>query len=105
MPSALFITTVNITLEAFLLPFADHLRVQGWQVDAVANGATSNECIAEHFDERFDIGWSRNPLSPRNLVAPHVACATSSLGAAMTSSESKKRTPLTMNRGARSRAG
>jgi glycosyltransferase involved in cell wall biosynthesis len=68
MPSALFITTVNITLEAFLLPFADHLRAQGWRIDAAANGATSNERIADHFGERFDVAWSRNPLSPRNLV-------------------------------------
>lgn len=68
MPSILFITTVDITLEAFLLPFADHLRERGWRVDAAANGATGNQRVAQHFDRRFDVAWSRNPLSPRNLV-------------------------------------
>ena len=67
-PSALFVTTVPVTLEAFLLPVADHFRAQGWRVDALANGATTWERIAGHFDERFDVAWSRNPLTPSNLV-------------------------------------
>ncbi len=66
--SALLITTVPVTLEAFLTPFADRFRSVGWRVDALANGATANPRIAEHFDERFDIAWSRNPLDPRNLA-------------------------------------
>ena len=68
MPSALFVTTVPITLEAFLLPFADHFRAQRWCVDALANGATSNAEIEAYFDERFDVAWSRNPLAPSNLL-------------------------------------
>jgi glycosyltransferase involved in cell wall biosynthesis len=68
MPSALFVTTVPITLEAFLLPFADHFRALGWRVDALANGASAAPALAGHFDERFDISWSRNPLSPSNLL-------------------------------------
>lgn len=68
MPAALFVTTVPITLEAFLLPFADHFRARGWRVDALANGATANERIAGHFDERFDVAWSRDPLAPSNLL-------------------------------------
>src|SRR5450756_1463518 len=60
VPSALFVTTVPITLEAFLLPFADHFRAQGWRVDALANGATSNPHLDGHFGERFDVAWSRN---------------------------------------------
>jgi glycosyltransferase involved in cell wall biosynthesis len=67
MPSALFVTTVPITLEAFLLPFADHFRGQGWRVDALSNGATSAP-IADHFDDRFDVAWSRNPFSASNLL-------------------------------------
>jgi glycosyltransferase involved in cell wall biosynthesis len=67
MPSALFVTTVPITLEAFLLPFADHFRSQGWQVGALANGAASDPHLEGHFDGRFDVAWSRNPLSPSNL--------------------------------------
>ena len=68
--AALFVTTVPITLEAFLVPFAEHFRAQGWRVDALANGATANARIADAFDNRFDVAWSRNPLDPRNLSAP-----------------------------------
>lgn len=66
--SALFVTTVDITLEAFLVPFADRFRADGWRVDAASCGATANPRIADHFDARFDIDWSRNPLDPRNLL-------------------------------------
>lgn len=69
MPSALFVTTVDITLEAFLLPFADHLRERGWTVDALAAGSTTNERIAPHFDQRLEASWSRNPLSEGSLRA------------------------------------
>lgn len=65
--SALFVTTVPVTLEAFLLPFADHLRSSGWSVDAMARGASENPAVLEHFDNVFDVAWSRNPLSPRNI--------------------------------------
>ena len=68
MPSALFVTTVASTLEAFLLPLADHFRADGWRVDALANGASSTAGVADHFDERFDVQWSRNPLAPSNLL-------------------------------------
>ena len=66
--SALFVTTVPITLEAFLVPFAQHFRALGWRVDALANGATGNEHIADAFDARYDVAWSRNAFSPRNLL-------------------------------------
>ena len=67
-PSALFVTTVPITLEAFLVPFAEHFRREGWRVDALANGAASDPHIADAFDDRFDVAWSRSPLDPGNLV-------------------------------------
>jgi len=67
MPSALFVTTVASTLEAFLLPLADHFRAQGWDVDALANGASEATGIESHFGRRFDVSWSRNPLAPANL--------------------------------------
>jgi len=67
-PSALFVTTVPITLEAFLAPFAVHFRSLGWRVDALANGATENTRIAHAFNNRYDITWSRNPLSPGNIL-------------------------------------
>jgi len=68
MPSALFVTTVPVTLEAFLVPFADHFRAEGWRVDALANGAAGDSRLDGHFDERFDVAWSRNPLAPSNLL-------------------------------------
>ncbi len=67
-PSALFVTTVPITLEAFLLPFADHFRTAGWRVDALATAATENPHVAGHFDEVFDATWRRNPLAPGNFL-------------------------------------
>ncbi len=67
-PRALFVTTVHITLEAFLIPFAEHFRSKGWRVDALANGASGNPHIADAFDHRYDVAWSRNPLDPRNLI-------------------------------------
>lgn len=68
MTSALFVTTVPITLEMFLSSFAEHFRAQGWTVDALANGASANDRIAGSFDARHDVAWSRNPLDPRNLI-------------------------------------
>lgn len=69
MPRALFVTTVDITLQAFLTPFAAHLRHDGWRVDALASGAHENKAIADSFDERYDISWSRNPLALGNAAA------------------------------------
>jgi len=68
MPSALFVTTVPVTLEAFLVPFADHFRAEGWRVDALSNGAAGDSRLDGHFDRRFDAAWSRNPLAPSNLL-------------------------------------
>lgn len=68
-PRVLMVTTVSATLRAFLLPFADYFRARGWQVDAMARGATSEIAIAPHFSRTFDIAWARNPLSARNFAA------------------------------------
>lgn len=67
-PSALFVTTVPVTLEVFLAPLARHFRERGWRVDALANGATSCEALEPSFNACFDVAWTRNPLSPGNLV-------------------------------------
>ena len=66
--AALFVTTVSVTLEAFLVPFAERFRALGWRVDALANGARSNAHIASAYDHLYDVAWSRNPLSPGNLL-------------------------------------
>lgn len=69
MPAALVVATVDRTLEAFLLPFAEHLRATGWQVDGLAHGATLNRQVVKAFDRCFDAPWSRNPLSPSSITA------------------------------------
>lgn len=58
-PRLLVVTTVSATLDAFLLPFADHYRAKGWQVDALAAGAASHPGLTAHFDHRFDALWQR----------------------------------------------
>ena len=67
-PSALFVTTVPVTLEVFLAPYARQLRSAGWRVDGLANGATGSQELARSFDRLFDIAWSRNPAAPSNLI-------------------------------------
>lgn len=65
--SLLMVTTVPVTLKAFLLPLARHFRSQGWRVDAMAREVSgSPECLGA-FDRCWDVSWSRNPLDPRNL--------------------------------------
>ncbi|MDP2234273.1 MAG: glycosyltransferase [Actinomycetota bacterium] len=66
--SVLMVTTVPITLEAFLLPFARHFRGLGWRVDALANDASSNPWLDGEFGARFDVGWSRDAAAPSNLI-------------------------------------
>jgi glycosyltransferase involved in cell wall biosynthesis len=60
MPKLLFVTTIAATLRAFLLPLATHFRALGWQVDALAAGATTcGECV-DNFDRVFDASWGRD---------------------------------------------
>ncbi len=56
----LMVTTIDRTLEAFLLPFADHFRQQGMQVDCMASGVLDNRALPDHFDHCYEIGWSRH---------------------------------------------
>ena len=68
MKSLLIITTIPSTLK-FFLPLTEHLRSQGWQVDAMAKELSTSEEYAHFFDRVWDIEWSRNPLDPKNLLA------------------------------------
>lgn len=67
MNSLLFVTTIPAT-SSFFVPIAHHLQAQGWQVDAMANGISSNPKCLETFDCVWDVNLSRNPLDPRNLL-------------------------------------
>jgi glycosyltransferase involved in cell wall biosynthesis len=69
MNRLLMVTTIPATLISFLLPFVKHLRSQGWQVDAMSCGVSSNSKCLQEFDRVWDVEWSRNPLDPRNLLA------------------------------------
>jgi len=63
MKKILMVTTVPVTLKAFLLPYAENFRGLGWQIDCLSRGATRDvECVF-HFDNCYDIDWSRNPFS------------------------------------------
>lgn len=65
----LIVTTVDITLEAFLRPFSEHLRARGWRVDGLSAGAGGNAALTGSFDALFDIGWERNPISRGTIVS------------------------------------
>ncbi len=64
----LIVTTVSTTVKAFLLPYADHFRALGWNVEALAHGIEACDVCRPHFDRVHEIDWSRNPLDYRNLV-------------------------------------
>jgi glycosyltransferase involved in cell wall biosynthesis len=61
------VSTVPETLRGFLLPYAAHFRRRAFRVDAMARGVSRcHECVGG-FDRVWEVGWSRNPLDPRNL--------------------------------------
>lgn len=66
-PRALFVTTVPVTLEVFLAPFARHFRAQGWRVDGLAFGASQTAALHESYDELHDARWTRSPRSLLHL--------------------------------------
>src|SRR5690625_796307 len=49
-------------IEAFLLPYARHMRAAGWRVDALANGARASAVLQDEFSSVHDIDWSRSPF-------------------------------------------
>ena len=73
MKRLLIVTTIPVTLRAFLLPFARHFRSLGWRVDAMARGIAACERCRAAFDQVHEAPWSRSPLDVRNLTrAPGV---------------------------------
>src|SRR5437762_13140493 len=67
-PRILFVTTVAVTLRAFLLPIARHFHRKGWRVDALANGVQQDQLCQSTFDRVWEAGWSRNPLDLGSLM-------------------------------------
>lgn len=68
MPKVLFLANIARFFTDFLLPFADHFRALGWQVDAAAAEMTGCTECPLHFDRTFDLEWSRNPLDTQNFL-------------------------------------
>ena len=68
MPKLLIVTTVESTLRAFLIPYAQYFRAKGWTVDAMANGASASQECLDAFNHCYDVEWSRNPLAPKNFT-------------------------------------
>jgi glycosyltransferase involved in cell wall biosynthesis len=64
----LIATTIASSLRGFFIPFAEYFRARGWQVDGIAQDATScPQCVAA-YDHVWDIPWSRNPLEAKNFL-------------------------------------
>lgn len=59
-PRLLQLTTIARTIDAFLIPFADHFRPRGWHVAA---GAAEVDCLRDrlspHFDALYQVPWAR----------------------------------------------
>lgn len=68
MPKLLMVTTVAVTIEAFLLPYARHFRASGWTVGAAANGVTGSGTLKREFDSLYEMEWTRNPLDLEPLA-------------------------------------
>lgn len=68
MSKVLFLANIARFFTDFLLPFADHFRALGWQVDAAASEMAGCAECAAHFDRTFDLKWSRNPLDTQNFL-------------------------------------
>jgi glycosyltransferase involved in cell wall biosynthesis len=64
----LIATTIASSLRELFIPFAEYFRARGWQVDGIAQDATSCPQCAAAYDHVWDIPWSRNPLAARNLL-------------------------------------
>lgn len=70
MTRVLMAATVPVFIRTFLLPLAEYFRGMGWRVDAMARDLSDCERSREAFDRVWDVGWSRSPLNPANLVDP-----------------------------------
>lgn len=60
-------TTVPVSLQHFMAPTARLLQAAGHRVEAVAAGARDADLVGS-YDAVWEAPWSRDPLSPSNLV-------------------------------------
>ena len=71
----LCVATVSRMIRHFLRPYAEHLRSQGWRVDAAASGAATDTALQSAFDDVFEIPLSRSILDLPGLVRGERAIA------------------------------
>ncbi|NHC34197.1 glycosyltransferase [Scytonema millei] len=69
MPKLLYITTIPVTISSFFVPIARHFQAKGWQVDAMANGISTEPKCTDTFDKVWEVDLSRNPLNPTNVLS------------------------------------
>lgn len=67
-PRILMVATLGISVKGGLVRFARRFRSKGWRVDAMARGVGDYQECRDNFDRIWEASWSRNPLSPRNLL-------------------------------------
>lgn len=72
LPKLLIVSNVPSMLREFLLPFGEHFKNLGWQVDAMVSDAATDADTFEKTEDVFGtiwrVKWSRNPLTPSNFV-------------------------------------
>ncbi len=56
----LIVSTVPSTLRAFLLPYAEHFRTRGWDVDAATGPGDLAEDLTAAFDHVHQLPWARS---------------------------------------------
>jgi len=59
-PVLLMVATVAATIRQFLVPYAVHLRANGWRVEAAASGANDDPVLAIAFDATHHLPLSRS---------------------------------------------
>ncbi len=55
------VATLSSTIRAFLLPFANEFKKEGWRVDAAGEGASTNKDVINSHTMCHDIDFVRNP--------------------------------------------
>ncbi|WP_040194507.1 glycosyltransferase family 4 protein [Clostridium culturomicium] len=70
MKRILYVTTVSLTLNTFLIPHIRHLINHGFQVDIASNIDVPLDKTFEKMEIiHYKINFSRNPLHPKNIEA------------------------------------
>lgn len=68
LPKVLFVATTVLFFKEFLLPFAQHFRRLGWQVDGAGGMNRGWEEAEQVFDHVYEIEMSRDPRNPAKAL-------------------------------------